>query len=63
MIGIYVTEEQGGTVTGVTVHRVSGRVITRKFTCCTLSRVLENARLVIHEPTVFMCTERIGSGQ
>lgn len=63
MIGVYVTAKQGDKVSGVTIHRVSGRVVTRKFTRCTLSRVLENARLVIHEPTVFICTGRIGSGQ
>jgi len=58
MIGVYVTAKQGETVSGITIHRSSGRIVTRKFTRCTLSLVLENARRVIHEPLVFMCTER-----
>jgi hypothetical protein len=56
MRGIYIIEKSGNNVTGHYLSKRHGRWRVHRFKNCSLEWVIEEAKLVIHEPTVYMLT-------
>tara|TARA_B100000131_G_scaffold309819_1_gene340771 strand:+ start:572 stop:757 length:186 start_codon:yes stop_codon:yes gene_type:complete len=58
MRGIYIIEKSGDKVTGHYLSKRNGRWRVHRFKNCSLEAVIEEAELVIHEPTVYTLTKR-----